>query len=153
MPSKPPAFQSAINFGVSQMTACLARIAEQQQLLQLVRSALPEQLQQHAVHCVASGNKLIIYCRSAAWASQIRFFQTVILNKLQESGQRNLGGLQVRLLLDSAAPKRLKTKRLPEQSVADALIAQSQHHSDELTTALNRLGKTLSRRRRLAGLE
>lgn len=151
MPSKPPTFQSALNFGSSPLAASLARVIEQLRMLELARSALPEQFRQHAVHCVASGNKLIIYCRSAAWASQIRFFQQVILNKLQESGQRNLGVLQVRLLLDNSPLQRVQAKRLPSPGIVDGLMAQSTGRDDELQLALNRLAKTLRKRQGRAG--
>lgn len=146
-------FKSALYFGSDRLTPWLARIAEQQQLLELLRSALPEGLSQHAVHCVLSGNKLIVYCRSAAWASQIRFFQSLILNKINGAGQRNIGSLQVRLLLDSAAPQATKTKRLPSRQVVEGLIEQSAGEADELAAALNRLGKTLLKRRQLSAVE
>lgn len=139
-------FKSALKLGSERLTPWLARIAEQQQLLALARSALPEALSQHAVHCVVSGNKLIVYCRSAAWASQIRFFQALILNKIKEAGQRNIGSLQVRLLLDSAAPQAAKAKHLPSRQVAERLIEQNADSGDELAAALNRLGNTLLKR-------
>lgn len=149
MASNKPAFKSALTFGSGHLAACLARIAEQQQLLQLVRSTLPPEIAQHAMHCVISGNKLIIYVQTAGWASQIRFFQTLILNKLLASGQRNLGSLQVKLLRSDSLPTTRKLAVLPPAEIVQTLIRQTSSSSeDELEAALNRLGKTLQKRLR-----
>lgn len=142
-----PSFKSASSFGSAQLAVCLARVAEQRQLLVRVRSALPAEIAQHVEHSLISGNKLIVYTQTAAWASQIRFFQQVLLNKLQVSGQGNLGVLQVKLLRRESLPTTRPPKTLPAAEVVQSLINDGiDKPEDELSAALHRLGNTLKKR-------
>lgn len=148
MASNKPAFKSALTYGSGHMALCLARIAEQQRLLELVRSALPTDIAPQAKHCVISGNKLIIYSQSAGFAAQIRFFQQAILNKLRESGQRNIDQCQLKLLFADGLAKTRPAKALPSEEMVQTLIrAAGDNGEDELSASLLKLGKTLQRRR------
>lgn len=141
-----PAFKSALDHGHGQLAYCMARIAEQQQLLAVLRSVLPEEIGRHIEHCVVSGNKLTLYARSAAWASQIRFFQPAIVDKFSQSGQGNVERVQVRLLLSEYVRQFRSQRQLPSPATAANLIELSAGQSDELSQALSRLGNTLMKR-------
>lgn len=145
--SKKPAFKPASAYQIGSLAFCQAIIAEQQRLLDMVKSVLPAEIAAHALHCVASGKRLLIYTASASWASQIRFFQQVILNKLRESGQRNISGLQVKVLPQSAKSKSTRYPVRPAPQTVSAVFAPfDSAGNDELTQALSRLGKTLMRK-------
>jgi len=148
MASNKPAFKSALTYGTGHLALCLARIAEQRRLLELVRSALPADIAPQAMHCVISGNKLIIYSQSAGFAAQIRFFQQAILNKLRESGQRNLDQCQLKLLFADGLMKARSFKALPSEEIVETLIRTAGDNAeDELSASLLKLGKTLQKRR------
>lgn len=55
-------------------------IEKQKDLLSTVKSALPEHLSEHILHCVIHDKTLLIYSDAAVWASQLRFYQVVILD-------------------------------------------------------------------------
>jgi hypothetical protein len=148
MASNKPAFKSALAYGTGHMALCLARIAEQAQLLKLVRSALPTEIAQQATHCVISGNKLIVYTQTAGFAAQIRFYQQSILNKLRESGQRNLDKCQLKLLFAEGLTKTRPAKALPSDEIVQTLIREAGNATeDALSASLLKLGKTLQKRR------
>jgi hypothetical protein len=144
-------FKTALDFDNKQLNLCLAQITAQQALLAIVRTALPADIALHAVHCVASGSQLLLYCDSASWASQIRFFNRAILDKLHGAGHPYIVRLQVRIVPPMAEPiRRKRTPRLPSADNV-GLIAQQFNSADEqdvLATALTRLGATLAKRLR-----
>ncbi|WP_165917818.1 MULTISPECIES: DciA family protein [Methylomonas] len=131
------------------MTLCLDQVEAQQAMLGIVKSALPAALVGHAVHCVASGSQLLLYCDSASWASQIRFFNRAVLDKLHAAGHPYVVRLQVRIVPPMVEPIRPKrTPRLPSAENV-GLIAQQFKPADEqdvLAVALTRLGATLAKR-------
>lgn len=145
--SKKSVFKSALDFEARQLSKCLEIIAEQKALLAIVKTALPVEIASHVLHCVCSGNRLLIYTETANWASQIRFFHGAILNKLVESGQQNITSLQVRICQPLNQQRALRTPRLP--SAKNILLIRNQTGNDEndvLRQSLSRLGKTLDKR-------
>ncbi len=145
--SKKTAFKSALDFDGSSMAVCLEKIAEQNRLLCIVRTALPPSIAEHANHCVASGNRLLIYTDSAAWASQIRFFNGAIINKLSEFGQQQIIGIQVKILLQPGQHENGRTVHLPSGETVKAVFQQVDENSEDvLDRALAKLAKTLRKR-------
>jgi len=144
-------FKTALDFDNKQLNLCVAKINAQQALLTIVRTALPAEIAPHAQHCVASGAQILLYCDSASWASQIRFFNRAILDKLHDAGHPYIVRLQVRIVPPTGEPIRPKrTPRLPSAENV-GLIAQQFKPADEqdvLAAALARLGATLAKRLR-----
>lgn len=149
MDMKKTGFKSALDFKNNQLASCLDKIAAQQALLGVVRGALSEDMAKHAVHCVASGSCLLLYSDSASWASQIRFFNRAILDKIHAAGQLHIVRLQVRIVPPQAEPDRPKRgARLPSAENI-GLICDQANRADEqdvLGAALARLGAALARR-------
>lgn len=145
--SKKTAFRSALDYDGRPLAVCLEKIAEQNRLLHIVRTALPPSIAEHADHCVVSAARLLIYTTSAAWASQIRFFNQAILNKLHESGQQKITHVQVKILLQPDEPKRGRVARLPSGEIVQAVFGQMNENSEDvLDKALAKLAKTLKKR-------
>lgn len=145
--TKKTAFRSALDFDSSSLAQCLQKIASQHELLAIVRAALPTSIAEQVYHCVTSGERLILYTNSAAWASQIRFFQSSILSKLAESGARNTTRLQVKVLIYPEQIVETKGAQLPSAEIVDQLVKSVDEESnDELDKALAKLAKTLQRR-------
>ncbi|MFM8341975.1 MAG: DciA family protein [Methylomonas sp.] len=122
-------------------------IAEQNKLLAIVKTALPDEIAKSVVHCVKSKQRLLLYTESASWASQIRFFHQAILNKLAETEYKNIQGLQVKI-----QPKIFEQKVgrvLPMPSANNIRMIKEQvnnQEQDELNQALLRLSNTLEKR-------
>lgn len=145
--SKKTAFKSALDFDGRPMAICLEKIAEQKRLLRDVQSLLPEPIAEHALHCVVSDTRVIIYTDSAVWASQIRFFHGVILNKIQDSGQRKITNVQIKVLPPVNPLNRVRQVRMPAAETVQALLGQVDEGSnDALDRAMAKLAKTLSKR-------
>ncbi|MBD9354467.1 DciA family protein [Methylomonas albis] len=150
-PYRKGVFKTALDFDNRQLNLCLAKIAAQQALLAIVRTALPADIAKHAVYCVASGLQVLLYCDSASWASQIRFFNRAILDKLHGAGHPYIVRFQVRIVPPTGEP--FRPKRTPHLPSAEnvGLIAQQFKQADEqdvLAAALTRLGATLAKRLR-----
>lgn len=145
--SKKTVFRSAMDFKGRSLAMCLEKIAEQNQFLRIVRTALPESIAEHANHCVISGARLLIYTDSAAWASQIRFFHQAILNKLQESGQQKIVQVQIKVISSLFESRGGRTARLPTHETVQVMLGQVDNESDDvLDAALARLARTLRKR-------
>lgn len=147
--SKKPAFRSASDFQVKVLSQCLAKITDQQCLLRRVQSVLPPHIAEHAIHCVMSASRLIVYTHSAAWASQIRFFHEVILNNIRASGQGKIDKVQIKILPPLVGgTERANVARLPSAETVKMILGQVDDKStDVVQIALTSLAKTLQRRR------
>lgn len=146
-------FRSALDFTRTPvgsgrpLAICLEKIAHQQQLLQSVRQALPIHMAEHALHCVLSDARLLIYTNSAVWASQIRFYQEDILNKLQAAAQLKISRIQVKVMQEFVELRSNRPTRLPSPSTAYAMLKQIDENSqDELDLAMGNLAHALLKR-------
>lgn len=145
--SKNAVFKSALDFEGRQLSVCLKIIAEQKALLNIVRSALPSEIAPHIQHCLQSGNRLLVYAETANWTSQIRFFNTAILNKIAESGQKNISTLQVRICPQVFQQRPARSPQLPSKENIVSLLNNSEdNENDILGLALSKLANTLDKR-------
>ena len=145
--SKKSAFKPAASYEQRHLTVCMARLEEQRRLLRQVKSALPPEMAAQIVHTLVSGSRLLIYTHSASWASQIRFYDEVILNKLQASGQQKISKLQVKLLMTNSMMDLKRHARLPSAETVDSVFGTlDTHREDTLGQALARLGRILKQK-------
>lgn len=136
-----------MDFNGRPLAMCLEKIAEQKQILRGVQNSLPENIAQHAMHCVLSNTRLIVYTDSAVWASQIRFFSPIILDNLQASGRRTIDKVQVKLLLLPKPIPHNRMARLPAAATIDGVFGRLDDKSaDALDVALAKLARTLKKR-------
>lgn len=135
-----------MQFKNNQLTLCLEHIARQQALLAVIKTGLPDALAEHVRHCVLSGSLLLVYSDSASWASQIRFFNKSILEKVHGAGELAIVRLQVRIVEPISAPAGPRRKaRLPSRECI-ASIGPGAASGNALGDALARLQATLARR-------
>lgn len=145
--SKKSVFKTALDFQVRPMVKCLEIIAEQMQLLQLVRMALPINIAEHAAHCVLKEARLLVYTDSAVWASQIRFYQEAILNKMHAKGWTNISRIQVKITQPVDRVEIKRTAQFPSNHTVLTILSQVDEKSnDVLDVALVNLAKTLLKR-------
>ena len=142
------AFKSALDFPARQLALSLAIIAEQKNLLAVVKTALPPEIAENIQHCVRSGNRVLVYTASANWASQIRFFSMEIINKLTVAGQLNIISLQVKITPQLEQQYRRRSASLPSAETISLLTRQAGGvvGDDVLKSALARLANTLEKR-------
>ncbi|AEF98700.1 DciA family protein [Methylomonas methanica] len=145
--SKKPLFKSAMDFNGRPLAMCLEKIAEQKQLLNRVRNSLPADIAEHAIHCVLSNTRLLVYTDSAVWASQIRFFNQEIVKSLPANGRQTIVSVQVKILLTPTSSTSRRTKCLPSAKTIDDILGRVDDKSnDALDLALAKLGRTLKKR-------
>ena len=145
--SKKSVFKSALDFNGRQMAVCLAVIAEQNKLLAIVKTALPDDIAKSVIHCVKSKQRLLLYTESASWASQLRFSHQLILNKLAETEYKNIQTLQVKIQPKTIEQKTGRLLLIPSAKNIRMIQAQvNDQDEDELNQALLRLSNTLEKR-------
>jgi hypothetical protein len=148
MPKKTTPFKSALSFQTRTIAYFYSRIEQQRLTLQLIQTVLPEDLKYHARHCIISNKKLLIYTDSAAWASQLRFYNKAILAAIAPITKETVEIMQIKLLTEQATAD-LKTGRkanLPSLEKINLIREHGLMISDEqLKRALLKLSATLER--------
>jgi hypothetical protein len=128
------------------------QVAQQRRILQAVQGVLPENLQKHALHCLISDKKLVLYTRSAAWASQLRFYKKTILDGIAVLTGEAVQGVQIKVLteqtgVNSRAVVVVPRATTPSAATLDGIQRQSANIADQgLQLALQRLSATLKKR-------
>lgn len=94
-------FKSALDFHNRTLDKLVTQIDQQKDLLSIVKSVLPENLAAHTLHCVIHDATLLIYTDAAVWSSQLRFYQTAVLETVTQHVQQSVQRVQVRLFRSS----------------------------------------------------
>lgn len=120
------------------------QIGQQKRLLQAIQKLLPFDLAGHVHCCLIKGNKLLVYTDSAVWASQLRFYHTVMLAStapLAATVQIKVMTEQVGFVAHSE-----RKARLPCAEKIEMIQKDSLNITDEpLQSALLKLSATLER--------
>ncbi len=121
------------------------QIGQQKRLLQAVQKQLPADLAEHIYCCLIKDNKLLVYTDSAAWASQLRFYNAALLANIASSAatvQIKVMTQQVGYVAGGAERK----ARLPCAEKIASIRNDSLTIADEpLQAALLKLSATLAR--------
>ncbi len=91
-------FKPIFEFHNPTIDKLIVQIEQQKNLLVVVKSVLPENLAEHALHCLIHDDTLLLYTDAAVWSSQLRFYQEAILTALSPLSEQPLKRLQTRLL-------------------------------------------------------
>jgi hypothetical protein len=130
-----------------------SQIEQQQQLLQRIRVVLPEALGKQARHCLIRDKKLLVYTDSAVWASQLRFYKSVILAAIMPLTRTPVEILQIKIMTAKTGiilGARRKAK-IPSVEKIEFIRSHSLTVSDvQLRLALLKLSSTLERLSRKA---
>ncbi|MGR9045919.1 MAG: DciA family protein [Gammaproteobacteria bacterium] len=147
MTSHSHSFKQALTHRNRPLANLYTRIEQQQILLSAIRKNLPNQLAEHARHCVATDKKLLLYTDSSAWASQLRFYAKTLLNAVEPITRHRIEILQIKVSepVDVQRTKPKHTAIVPDiRNIA--MIEESVTESDEpLNRALKKLSATLRR--------
>lgn len=123
-----------------------SQIEQQGQILKIVRAGLPPDLAKHVRHCLTRNNRLLIYTESAAWGSQLRFYDGAILASIADLTKQSIDKIQIKIMAVKTG-LRLNPERkalLPSPEKIDIIRADSLLVTDgELQSALLKLSATL----------
>jgi hypothetical protein len=148
MAKKPTSFKAALSFQNRTMAHFYSQIAQQKQALERIHTALPAALAEHVLHCVINGKKLLIYTDTAAWASQLRFYNSAILATIAPVTRESVSIMQIKVIADlantNAQPRRKPI--IPSAEKIDMIQSCSLTAADDqLKLALLKLRATLTR--------
>jgi hypothetical protein len=146
MPVKNSFFKSVLGYEGKTLATYKYQLAIQNELLNVVKSALPNHLSSHALYCVATGKKITLYTDSATWSSQLRFYHQSILRALSTSNNRVFEALQIKIIPQTIERKQKKTLMSPSRENIDLILSQAEHQTDKkLKAALLKLGRTFKK--------
>lgn len=148
MTKKTASFKAALAFPSSGLAVLFSRIEQQKRVLRTIQSVLPDSLVNQVLHCVVSDKKLLIYTGSAVWASQIRFYDKIILASIAPVTTHTISMMQVKVLLENSSNTELTVRKthIPSTETIDIIRNQGLSASDnQLKLALLKLSATLKR--------
>jgi hypothetical protein len=144
MTTKTTIGNSPLSYQNQTMAYFHGQIRQQKRLLQAIQKLLPLDLAEHIHCCLIKDKKLLIYTDSAAWASQLRFYNATLLastEPLVTTVQIKVITQQVGLVTHSE-----RKARLPSSEKIAELQKDSLSIADEpLQVALLKLSATLAR--------
>jgi hypothetical protein len=148
MSKKPPAFKPSLSFQNRTLAYFYNQIEQQKRILQRIQAILPETLAKQARHCLIKDKKLLIYTDSAAWASQLRFYNSAILAAIAPLTRTSIEIMQVKIIAKRTGLilRSIRKANIPSREKI-AIIRNDGLNitDDQLKLALLRLSATLER--------
>src|SRR5664279_5176383 len=111
MAKKTTSFKAALSFPNRTIAHFYNQIEQQKQVLRHIHGILPAAIGKHALHCVINGNKLLLYTDTAAWASQLRFYNSAILAIIAPVTRESVSIMQIKVRVET-----LTATSLPERT-------------------------------------
>ncbi len=124
------------------------QITQQKQVLQAVQAVLPEHLAKQVRHCLIKEQKLLVYTDSAVWASQLRFYNAMMLTATEALTRETVVSVQIRITIPPSeliAHSERKARLPAPEKIAELQKDSLSIADDTLRLALLKLGATLER--------
>ncbi len=148
-------FKAALSFPNRTIAHFYSQIEQQKQVLQRIHAVLPAEIGAHALHCVINGKKLLVYTDTAAWASQLRFYNSAILAAIAPVTRESVSIMQIKIRMEPPLTERKqgvgaslpsRKANIPSAEKIEFIHNHSLTVSDEqLKQALLRLSATLEK--------
>jgi hypothetical protein len=123
------------------------RLHNHAELLNLAKQALPESLALQCTGCCQDQSTLIIYSRSAAWVSQLRFYKPVLLEAINKNPKHTISDIIFRVLVtpDGLSPQySVNQPNRPSSQTIEQIASSARHISDKrLRSSFEKLVQTL----------
>ena len=148
MPQKPSSFKPSLSFQNRAIAYFYSQIEQQKRVLQCIQAVLPETLAKQARHCLIKDKKLLIYTDSAAWASQLRFYNGAILAAIAPLTRTSIELMQVKIITERTelVLRSVRKASIPsEEKIAIIRNDSLTVSDDQLKSALLKLSSTLER--------
>ncbi len=125
-----------------------SQIEQHQLIARRIQAVLPDALAKQVRHCLIRDKKLLVYTDSAAWASQLRFYNCAMLAAIEPLTRASVEIMQIKIIGGQTGlvlgPKR--KAKLPSvekiENIRNDSLAVS---DDQLRLALLKLSSTLER--------
>ncbi|KAF3977802.1 MAG: DUF721 domain-containing protein [Methylococcales symbiont of Iophon sp. n. MRB-2018] len=118
----------------------------QQNLLNTIKASLPDRLACHALYCVVTEKKILVYTDSAIWSSQLRFYHQQMLEKLLASNQGYFEVLQIKIIPAVVEGENKLSNIIPSKENISLILEQANNQTDaSLKNALLKLATTLNK--------
>jgi len=148
MAKKTTPFKPALSFPNRTFAYLYSQVEQQKQVLQKIHGVLPATLAQHALHCVVHGKKLLVYTDTAAWASQLRFYNRAILAAIAPVTREPVSIMQIKIKMgaDQTEPPPSRKPNIPSAEKIGLIHSHSLTVADgPLKLALLKLSITLKK--------
>ena len=125
-----------------------SQIEQQRRILQRIQAVLPDILAKQARHCLIKDKKLLVYTDSAAWASQLRFYNSAILAAIAPLTGTPVKTMQIKIITgQTGLITGIKRKaKIPSVEKIELIRNHSLTVGDkQLSSALLKLSATLKR--------
>lgn len=109
---------------------------------------MPAALAKQVRHCLVKDKKLLVYTDSAIWASQLRFYNKIMLVSVAQLSQESVETIQVKIITESTglSVQAVSKARVPSAATIAIIRNDSLGVSDnQLKQALLNLSSTLER--------
>jgi hypothetical protein len=130
------------------MVYALGQMEMQLRILQHIQAVLPVAMASQIRHCLIKDKKILIYMNSAAWASQVRFYENTILAATASLKKTPCEIMQIRVMTDQTG-LRLGPKRMAIMPSKQKIENIRNHglaiEHDQLASALLKLSTTLEK--------
>lgn len=151
MAKKTTSFKAALSFQNRTIAHFYSQIEQQKQVLLRIHSVLPAAIAKHVLHCVINGKKLLVYTDTAAWASQLRFYNSAILAIIAPVTRESVSIMQIKIRVEPLQAASLPGRKpiIPSAEKIEFIHEHSLTISDEqLKRSLLRLSATLAKKLR-----
>lgn len=123
-----------------------------QHILTIVKSVIPENLARQCLGCSVNQYQLTIFSHSAVWISQLRFYQSEILNAVNDSQSGfHFSTVKFRVMVTQTGASQATTSTrnsVPSDYIIDMIEDSAKHLTDQqLGEKLKRLAQTLRSKR------
>lgn len=141
-------FKSALSLQERILAKLKQQLWQQEQLLQRLKEALPENLREFAIYAVLRGQQITLFTHSAAYASQMRFYSKQLQASISQQPElSHITHITVRLSmpLNSVRVQPRKAQLPSAASIKCLRTARTHVTNDPLQQALENLGNTLEK--------
>lgn len=150
MAKQPKNFKSALDYPNHTTQRLLATLENHAALRDLVRTVIPDPLAKQVSDCMIRDDTLVLYTDSANWASQLRFYSSIIRTLIATKLARPIATVKIKILAPHPARAPINASRRPKLPSPDTLRYLRKHiqatQDGELKAALFRLSETLLRK-------
>jgi hypothetical protein len=124
------------------------QLEQQHKILQKIQTVLPDRLAKQTRHCLLRERKLIIYTDSATWATQLRFYNSAILDAVITLTKTPVESMKIKIITGTSGIVSSTTRaaKLPSVEKIEAIKMDSLTIEDnQLRLSLQKLSATLKR--------
>lgn len=148
MPTKPILVQEFFKICAPGPKLINQKLQTHQAIFRQVNSVVPNSIKAHLVDCATKGTKLLLFTDSSAWASQLRFYNPIVLKALKNQSIPPIKQIHIRIVPpEPKHNRRLKKTRTPSLEAINGIRSAGENAEEPvIKNSLVRLASTLEKR-------